>query len=160
MTNITFEKSVPADAEALTRTQSRAFDNDAVIYPGMDVDGPPGYNSLEETLKDIEKYIYYTIRADGQIVGGIIVFDRGDGHFHLDRIFIDPDHHNRGIGQQAMRFLHDTFAAKKWTLDTPIYAVRNHHFYEKMGYVKVGKKTEGETGLVLFSYERASDGHI
>ncbi len=25
-----------------------------------------------------------------------------------------------------------------WTLETPDYAIRNHHFYEKNGFLKVG----------------------
>jgi GNAT superfamily N-acetyltransferase len=151
---ITFERATLTDAQALTNAQIRAFHNDAVIYPGAKVDGPPGYDSVDETLKDIAKYPYYKILCDGQIVGGIIIFDRGGGHLHLDRIYIDPDYHNRGIGSQAMQFIEAEHPAPLWTLDTPAYAVRNHHFYEKFGYVKVGEKEESVGGLILICYEK------
>jgi GNAT superfamily N-acetyltransferase len=91
--------------------------------------------------------------SEGQIIGGIVVFDYGEGHYHLDLIFIDPDYHNRGIGTQAMHFIQRTYpTAKKWSLDTPLYAVRNHHFYEKFGYVRV--KEETVNGFSLVCYEK------
>jgi len=44
---------------------------------------------------------------------------------------------------------------KKWSLDTPYLSYRNHHFYEKMGYKKVGE-TQLEKGskFRLFEYEK------
>jgi len=39
-----------------------------------------------------------------------------------------------------------------WTLDTPDYATRNHHFYEKFGYVRVG--SEPVEDFMLLAYEK------
>ncbi len=152
--NITFDRATPADADALTQAQIRAFHHDSVLYPGVEIGGPPGYDSVEQTVQDVESYPCYKILWDGQIVGGIVIFDRGGGHFHLDRIYLDPEVHNHGIGTQAMRFIEQTYPARKWTLDTPLWAVRNHHFYEKLGYVKVGEKVEEGGSIILISYEK------
>ncbi len=35
-------------------------------------------------------------------------------------------------------------------LDTPSYAVRNHHFYEKLGYVKVGEDARDGSSLIAY----------
>jgi GNAT superfamily N-acetyltransferase len=151
--NIVFERAILADAEALVKVQIRAFHDDARIYPGVEIGGPPGYDSVEETLKKTVQDDFYKIKAEDQIIGGIVVFDFGEGHFHLDLIFIDPDYHNRGIGTQAMHFIERAYpTAKTWSLDTPQYAVRNHHFYEKFGYVKV--KEETVDGVPLVCYEK------
>jgi GNAT superfamily N-acetyltransferase len=150
--DITFEHPTAADAQTLVQVQIRAFHDDARLYPGVEIGGPPGYDSVEEMLQDIDKYHCHKIVCEGRIVGGIVVFDRGQGHLHLDRIYIDPDYHNRGIGTRAMHFIEETYPATKWSLDTPIWAVRNHHFYEKMGYVKV-KEIEAD-GITLVSYEK------
>jgi GNAT superfamily N-acetyltransferase len=89
----------------------------------------------------------------GQIIGGMVVFNQGHGHFHLDLLFIDPEYHNRGIGTRAMQFIEQTYpAAVQWSLDTPIWAIRNQHFYEKFGYVKV--KEEELPGITLIGYEK------
>jgi RimJ/RimL family protein N-acetyltransferase len=43
-------------------------------------------------------------------------------------------------------------AAMRWTLDTPAYAHRNHHFYEKLGFQKAGE--HDVDGFLLFAYEK------
>ncbi len=148
--NVTFERATPADAEALVKVQIAAFHHDSILYPDVEVGGPPGYDSVEGTRKKIEADEFYKIVHDGQIIGGIVVYDQGEGHYHLDLIYLDPEYHNRGIGTQAMQFLEQTYAATKWTLDTPEYAVRNQHFYEKFGYVKVGTREEPDITLIVY----------
>jgi len=86
----------------------------------------------------------------GQIIGGMVVVDQGQGHFHLDLIFIDPTHHNRGIGTQALQFIEQRYPATKWTLNTPTWAIRNQHFYEKFGYVKVGEDVLPDITLIVY----------
>ncbi len=150
--NITFEKATADDVETLVKLQIAAFHEDARIYPDIKMGGPPGYDSVSETLAKIKQGNFYKILADGQIIGGLAVFNMGRGHFHLDVIFIDPAYHNSGIGTQAIHFIERTYPAKKWTLNTPGYATRNHHFYEKLGYVKVGE--EPFSYFTLIDYEK------
>jgi GNAT superfamily N-acetyltransferase len=155
MMNVTFVPSQRDDAAKLVDLQIRAFHDDARLYPGVALGGPPGYDSIDWTLTDIAESLCHNIVCDGEIVGGIVIFDRGEGHYHLDKIYLDPAYHNRGIGTLAMRFMEKTYPAKKWTLDTPKYAVRNHHFYEKFGYVKIDEIAAH--GLILFAYEKLMD---
>lgn len=54
-----------------------------------------------------------------------------------------------------MQFIESKYYATKWTLDTPAWAVRNIHFYEKLGYVKIHTYTE-EDGTPLISYEKGN----
>lgn len=150
--NISIERAALADAENLVRVQIAAFHHDAVMYPGVEIGGPPGYASVETMREKIEQDETYKIVHEGQCIGGIVVFDKGQGHYHLDVIFIDPAYHNRGIGSQAMAFLERTYPARLWTLDTPQYAVRNQHFYEKFGYVKMAEHEADD--IVLFAYEK------
>ena len=66
-----------------------------------------------------------------------------DGHFEVGRIWVDPEYQTQGVGQasmQAMFCLHPD--VKKWTLDTPSWVVRNQHFYEKLGFIRIR-----ETGI-------------
>src|SRR5690606_24319573 len=120
----------------LVRVQIASFHSDAVYYPGVEKSGPPGYDSIDTMKRRIAADITYTIRLNGEIAGGIILFEKGPGQMHLDVIFVAPTLHNKGIGSRAMAFLSETFPGMCWTLDTPVYAVRNHHFYEKFGFVQ------------------------
>lgn len=150
--SITIERAVPTDAEALVRAMVAAFHHDTVLY-GVPEDGPPGYQSVEVMLEKIADHDTFTIRRGGEVVGGMVVFDRGETARHLDLIFLSPEHHGQGVGSQAMQFLDAHYpAATYWTLDTPSWAVRNHHFYGKFGFVKTGEHPFD--GITLFSYER------
>lgn len=147
-----FERASLNDAEAMVRVQVAAFHHDAVLYPGVEESGPPGYNSVRHMQQAIQQNECYKIVVDGQIIGGMTVFIRGAGLYHLDVIFIDPQWHNRGVGTQALQFLEATYPARLWTLDTPLYAIRNQHFYEKMGFVKVNHFDVD--GFALIAYEK------
>jgi ribosomal protein S18 acetylase RimI-like enzyme len=149
---VTFERATPEDAEALVKAQIAAFHYDEVLYPGVGVSGPPGYDSVDLALKRMQQDEFYKIVVDGQIVGGMILFSKGEGHWHLDLLNIVPEYQNRGIGKQAMQFIEQTYPATKWTLDTPGYAIRNQHFYEKCGYVKVAETEYPD--ITLISYEK------
>jgi GNAT superfamily N-acetyltransferase len=152
---IRFEKARIGDAEVLTEIQKRTFDDDALCFGGQPAGGPPGYDSADWTLWAMKTGIYYKILAGDQIVGGVILFDMHRHHFNLGRIFVDPDWQNQGIGSQAIRFVEKTFPyVKKWSLDTPEWAIRNHHFYEKLGYVKVGEEVPEGADIRLCLYEK------
>jgi GNAT superfamily N-acetyltransferase len=150
--NVSFERATPADAESLVAVQVAAFHSDALAYPGVEVGGPPGYDSVDDALAKIARHPYYKILAEGRVIGGIVVFDRGNDTCHLDLIYLDPEHHDQGIGTQAIHFVERSHPATTWTLDTPSYALRNHHFYEKLGYVKVGQTEHPD--ITLFAYEK------
>ena len=153
--NITFEHATPADAETLVSIQIAAFHSDALNYPGVQIDGPAGYDQVDSVLKQIGEDEYCKIVADGRIIGGIVVTELGQGHYHLDRLYLDPAYHNLGIGTQAMQFIEQSYPATLWTLNTPTFAVRNQHFYEKFGYVKVGEFPEPDhADITLIEYEK------
>lgn len=153
--NITIERAAAADAEDLVKVQIAAFHHDAELYPGVEIGGPPGYESVKQMREKIEQDESYKIVYEGECIGGLVVFEKGQGHYHLDVIFLDPAYHNLGIGTQAIEFIERTYPARRWTLDTPQYAVRNQHFYEKFGYVKVAEH-EADDGTRLFAYEKVA----
>ena len=67
------------------------------------------------------------------------------------------EYQDRGIGSQAMNFIFSNYKnVTKWSLETPYRSFRNHHFYEKQGFVKVGeyKPYDNHNEFVLFKYEK------
>jgi ribosomal protein S18 acetylase RimI-like enzyme len=149
---ITFERAGDADAETLVQIQIAAFHHDAVLYPEVAPGGPPGYDSVGQMRKNIVEHSCYKMVYGGRIVGVMVIVAEGEGHTHLDVIAIDPSYHNRGIGTLAMQFLEQAHPARRYSLDTPSWAVRNQHFYEKLGYVKVGETSYPD--ITLFAYEK------
>ena len=150
---ICLEHAQPDDARELLRIQTTAFAVDLEKYGS----GPSGFDSLEWQIDMIESGNYYKIILDGEkIIGGMVVFDKGEDYLHLTRIFIDPDYQNMGLGQLAVCMVERDYPeARRWTLDTPYLNLRNHYFYEKLGYLKVGEtEPDPETGFYLFLFEK------
>ncbi len=153
MISVTLEPAAVEDAATLTEISRRSFDDDAVAWRGGR-GGPPGYDSIEWQSKQILRGGYFRILENGRIVGGAIVTPFEDGVMELSRIYVDTDRQNAGIGRQAMHLIHALFpAAKAWQLDTPEWAVRNHYFYESLGYRRVG--VQPTEGFDLILYERS-----
>ncbi|MFV9504048.1 MAG: GNAT family N-acetyltransferase [Oscillochloridaceae bacterium umkhey_bin13] len=149
---LSFEAASAADAAALVAIQIAAFHHDSVLYPAVAVGGPPGYDSVEQLRSNIAQHPCYKLVYAGQAIGLMVINAQGAEHTHLDVIAIHPAYHNRGFGTLAMQFLEQAYPAQRYTLDTPSWAVRNQHFYTKLGYVKVGVTSYPD--ITLFAYEK------
>ena len=155
---VKIEKATVETAVKLTEIQRRTFDDDNKLKPpGCSMEGPPGYDSVKWNAGWIEKTPYYKILLNGQIVGGIIIYELGEKRYELGRMWVDPDFQNRGIGQQAVMQMFEAFPkAKKWILGTPSWAIRNQYFYEKLGFVKI-RETEVDPNLGWSGFEYARE---
>jgi GNAT superfamily N-acetyltransferase len=152
---IEIKKARPQDAKALAAASWRAFDYD-VHYGAPGPGGPPGYKSDQWQSKMMRIGQYYKILADGQIVGGVIIFRKKPREYELGRIFVEPDFQNQGVGTQTFEFIWQEFPlAKRWTLGTPAWNQRTQHFYKKVGFVEIG--TDGKDGI-LFEKRIVSEG--
>jgi RimJ/RimL family protein N-acetyltransferase len=88
---------------------------------------------------------YYKILASDRIIGGIIVLRKRVREYEVGRIFIEPEHQDQGMGTEAVEFLWKTYPlAKRWILGTPGWNQRTQHFYEKVGFVDVGRDRDGD----------------
>lgn len=133
-------EAVEEDAVGLAGISRRAFDSDidaGAEGPG----GPPRYDSADAHVRYMRSTFLdcCKILIGDLIVGGLMVGSAGEEHKVLERIFVDPDYHNRRIGQRAIELPGGLFpSAKLWTLGTPEWNLRTKHFHEKLGFVQVG----------------------
>lgn len=170
-----FEKASKEDIPELTKIMKRAFDDEAIRFKGDPRGGgPPGYNDGSFLMKWgftgdgqnppglLCKILMETERGE-KLVGAFIVFIGekvgGPGNNTLGTIFVDPKWQDRGVGSQAMQYMFTEFPAKRWRLGTPEWATRNHHFYEKNGFVKIREVWEPELdeergGAYSYIYEK------
>ncbi len=153
---VDFESATLADLDDLLELHALAFAEDEV----QNGRGPAGYKNPAWHQKAILEQHYFKMQMGHELVGGMVVVNKGDGHYFLDTLFISPDFQNLGLGKKAMIWLEQAFPqAKRWSLVTPHKSLRNHHFYEKFGYQKTGEKFLGnEPGMAkdftLFIYEK------
>jgi GNAT superfamily N-acetyltransferase len=144
----------PLDAEVLSIIQREAFDSGSADLHMSWAAGPDGYDTLDgmkdlSRCTDLLKIIY-----KGTTVGGAAVIDSGDS-CRLVRMFLDPAHQGKGVGQRTFERLLERFPnANTWELDAPSWSLRNHRFYEGLGFLKVGETDKGDRGFSLFLFER------
>ena len=74
--------------------------------------------------------------------------------------YISPEYQNKKIGTGVMALIEKKYKKiKKWWLFTPYKEFRNHYFYEKIGYKKVGESQPIENNaFTLFRYEKEITG--
>lgn len=146
------KKVVADDLEEYMKAKIDAFSDDLYTY-GF---GPTGYDDYDKELENIKQYPTYKIVLDGKIIGGLTCCNMGE-YYWLGGIYIAKAFQNQGIGSKAIKFLENEFPdAKCWRLHTPHKNYRNHHFYEKMGYKKIGETEpkEEKNGFFLYEYEK------
>jgi len=156
-----FEPATESDIPEITRVMTRAFDDDSRRFRGVPRGGPPGYDTGDFLRKWMPEGTPYKVLEGDIVVGCFIVFQSYPeaGQNVLGTIFIDPDYQGRGIGSRSLQFVHDSFPAHTWRLDTPGWATRNHHFYEKHDYRKIDERPEPDdpSGFNLYVYERVTE---
>lgn len=75
--------------------------------------------------------------------GVLLISHTGREHARIDWFYIDPEFQNRGIGGKVITIIEEMYPMVNiWTLDTIQKSIRNHYFYEKNGYEKIGETEE------------------
>ncbi|MEW9094622.1 MAG: GNAT family N-acetyltransferase [Clostridiaceae bacterium] len=136
---ITYEKIYPVDYEILTRIMTSAFNEDTSMHTDLKEDGPTGYNdgSLIKKLNEHESFESHKIIYENNIIGAYTVGIMQNNEYTLEMLFINPDCREKHLGTMIWKDIEQKYTdAKKWTVETPEYSKRNHHFYtKKCGFI-------------------------
>jgi N-acetylglutamate synthase-like GNAT family acetyltransferase len=149
--DITIRRSSSSDIDRLLEIQKEAFAEDYKLYE--DHETTPVNETKEKLNENMKHSIHYTIWSNEMIIGGIDIRQKGNALL-LDKLFLANEYQNKGIGSKIMHLMEDEFPQIKiWRLYTPYLNTKNHHFYEKLGYKKIGEIQLTEK-LSLFKYEK------
>ncbi|VVS95154.1 GNAT family N-acetyltransferase [Desulfoluna spongiiphila] len=140
------------DAEILNSTSIEAFTGDYEAYGSY----PPGIGSIAWHQSEIEKGHYYKILFNGETAGGICVIPSDNDRIEIKYFFITEKYQNRQIGSTTIELIEKQYSdAAVWVLSTPYKSFRNHHFYEKNGFIKVGESQPiPNNPFRLFEYKK------
>ncbi|MCP4489106.1 MAG: GNAT family N-acetyltransferase, partial [Gammaproteobacteria bacterium] len=135
MSKVVISHAEMTEAEMLKDISISAFKDNFEKYGHY----PPEIESLEWHQEKIKNEIYYKIQYDRKIVGGVYLSQHPINEMEIELIFLSPDYHGKKIGAIVMTLIEEEHKEiNKWFLLTPYKDFRNHHFYEKLGYQKVG----------------------
>jgi GNAT superfamily N-acetyltransferase len=140
---IEVEAATIADCRALASTSKKSFDHD-VRHGAPGPGGPPGYDSVAWHRRALGWGRVFRLVRDARIVGGAIVIVHRGGHMELARIWLEPTFQGRRLGAAVVGIIEARFAdARRWTLETPCWNLRNQAFYAKLGYREI-RRTESQ----------------
>lgn len=160
---VTIEKTIPAQAETLFDIHRQAF---RPLYEQFHDTHNPYLRTIEDITRrlDDDMFRYFTIRYDGEIVGGIFYRTRGGGPFfgelqpgeyYLQRLYIRPDMQGKKIAQTAIRLCEEYLGdGKRFFVDFPAPLEKNRRCYEGSGFKDTGFLFEAEPGMTLKCYEK------
>jgi hypothetical protein len=89
---ISFSKAKKDNAEALSRIQVKAFQDDINACGS----GPPGFDSIKSQKDCVDKYNYFMILNHQTIIGGFS-YHLEDRKCEIIRIFIEPESQNKDL---------------------------------------------------------------
>lgn len=128
------------DKDKITEILTASFNEDSKLYFGQDVlGGPPGYDNGEIASKVISNrnsHAYFVYHHQEKIA----FISINTYHREIDYFCVLPAYMNQGYGSQIWLMMENIYGEQDWMLETPSYSKRNHHFYEKLGFKKVGEK--------------------
>lgn len=144
------EKAIFKDIPELIEVQNKSFYDDYILYGEC-----PAYNETEIAMTEyLNTCIVYKVILDNKIIGDIIIRKRENNNYYLRVISIIPECQSLGIGSIVIKFIEKEISdAQEWELITPFKSYRNHHFYEKHGFIKVGEIVHSDV-LTLWNYKK------
>lgn len=156
--SITIKRAKIEELEAIIQGQKESFYDCYQRY--QDHEMSP-YNMTLDMMKWIlENEHLYRIQYDGKPVGAVYVHEEQDKyHMKLHGIFVVPEYQDKGIGQDAIALVEKEYPeVLTWALETPHDLYRNHHVYEKIGYVRTGREDFVNERLTIVHYKKEVKG--
>ncbi len=120
------------DAAAIFDLQRLAYQAEAAIYDDFSI--PPLVETLDQLRNHFCSRCFLKATEDGRIVGSIRAFQK-DATCYVERLIVDPEHRNRGIGTALLRQIEAAYpAVARFELFTGHKSVNNLRLYEQLGY--------------------------
>lgn len=127
------------DLDHILQLQKRAFHGQALIYNDFNLP------SLKQTIDDLKKEFklktIYKVELDGKIIASVRCFIK-DHTLYIEKLIVDPDLQNRGIGTDIMHEIERRYSAfvNRYALSTGHKSARNLHLYKKLGYKEMSQE--------------------
>ncbi len=137
------EEARDPDLPAVLEVQKKAFASEARLYGACSV--PPLTQTLDE-LREEFKTKRFLKAAIGERIAGSVRAWENDGICRVEKLIVEPEEQNKGIGSRLMCALEDIFPeAKRFELFTGHKSAKNIALYAKLGYRETGREKKSET---------------
>ncbi len=144
---IRIEAATEQDLEQILQLQKKSFHSQALIYNDFNL--PPLVQTIEDLKEEFRLKAIYKVELGGNIIASIRCCIRDDT-LYFEKLIVDPDFQNRGIGTKIMTDIETKYssAVDRYALFTGHKSVRNLHIYSKLGYKEISQETVSGYNLI------------
>ena len=149
------EAATELDLEQILQLQKRAFHGQALIYNDFSL--PPLTQTIDDLRKEFREKAIYKLKQDGKIIASIRCYIK-DNILYIEKLIVDPDFQNRGIGTKIMTDIEKRYSSSvnRYSLFTGDKSARNIHLYKKMGYKEIRQEPTNRDFKLIYM-EKNSD---
>ena len=145
-------KAAAGDVLLLHDVQTEAFQ--PLLEKYLDYETNPANEPINRLFEKIQYSSFFKIMVDQKCVGGIRVV-RKDTSYWISPIFVLPKYQGKGIAQQAIQQVEQTFTNyKTWELQTILQEKGNCYLYEKLGYERTDFVQIINDKMTLIGYKK------
>ncbi len=136
------------DLGQILELQKKAFHGQALIY--CDFNLPSLTQTLDDLKKEFTLKTIYKVELEGKIIASIRCFIK-DRILYIEKLIVDPDLQNRGIGSSVMQNIENKYAASvdRYELSTGHKSARNLHLYKKLGYKEIRREPLNDNCILI-----------
>lgn len=154
MKNIAIEKATLKDVPILTTIKKESF---KPLYEKYKDEGNPYLTDESYIIEKMKNsnMIYYKIRLDDNICGGIRIIKKESNIYRIGVIYISSKYKNKRIAQTVLNMIFEKYKhITTWELDCPISEIINVKCYEKVGFKDTKIHTKINDKLIVSKYIR------
>ncbi len=145
-------KATAGDVLLLHDVQTRAFQ--PLLEKYLDYETNPANEPINRLFEKIQYSSFFKIVVDQKCVGGIRIV-RKDASYWISPIFVLPDYQGKGIAQQAIEQVEQSFTNyNTWELHTILEEKGNCYLYEKLGYERTDFEQIVNDKMTLIGYKK------
>ena len=138
------ETASEQDLNHILHLQKKAFHGQALIYNDFNL--PTLTQTIDDLKREFKIKTFYKAELDGKIVASVRCFIK-DHTLYVEKLIVDPDLQNRGIGTNMMHEIENKYSAfvHRYELSTGHKSARNLHLYKKLGYKEMRQEPLNDT---------------
>jgi len=138
------EAATERDLYSILDLQKRAFYDQGLIYNDLSL--PALTQTIDDIKNEFRLKTFYKAVLDRKIIGSIRCIIE-DATLHIEKLIVEPDMQNRGIGTEIMREIENRYSdrVRRYELFTGHKSARNLHMYGKLGYKEIRREPLTDT---------------
>ena len=138
-------QAYPADMAEIFDLQRVAYLSEAQLFNNYAIQ--PLTQTLEQALAEFHRFVVFKAVRQERIIGSVRVYESQNTGY-INKLIVQPDCQNQGIGKRLMQFAESFFAGKRCELFTAARSWKNLALYKKLGYTVYREKADA-TGFVF-----------